>query len=38
MPASKDNLKGRLARYRQIKLGVIGRKFGKTKLHRKKDL
>jgi protein-S-isoprenylcysteine O-methyltransferase Ste14 len=33
-----ETLKDRLARYRQIKLSVIGRKFGKTKLHREKDL
>ena len=30
MPTSKDNLKDRLARYRQIKISVIGRKSGKT--------
>src|SRR5437870_318075 len=30
MPNPKDNLKDRLARYRQIKLSVIGRKSGKT--------
>ena len=30
MPNSKDDLKDRLARYRQIKLSVIGRKTGKT--------
>ena len=30
MPAPKDNLKDRLARYRQIKISVIGRKSGKT--------
>ena len=30
MPTSKDGLKERLARYRQIKIGVIGRKSGKT--------
>ena len=30
MPASNDDLKGRLARYRQIKITVIGRKSGKT--------
>jgi deazaflavin-dependent oxidoreductase (nitroreductase family) len=30
MPKPKDNLKERLARYRQIKLSVIGRKSGKT--------
>jgi len=30
MPNSKDDLKDRLARYRQIKLSVIGRKSGKT--------
>jgi deazaflavin-dependent oxidoreductase (nitroreductase family) len=29
MPTSKDNLKDRLAHYRQIKLSVIGRKSGK---------
>ena len=28
--SSKDNLKGRLTRYRQIKITVIGRKSGKT--------
>jgi uncharacterized membrane protein YphA (DoxX/SURF4 family) len=33
-----ETLKDRLARCRQIKLSVIGRKFGKTKLHREKDL
>ena len=30
MPKPKDDLKDRLARYRQIKLSVIGRKSGKT--------
>jgi hypothetical protein len=30
MPTSKDSLKGRLTRYRQIKISVIGRKFGRT--------
>ena len=30
MTASKGSLKERLARYRQIKLSVIGRKSGKT--------
>jgi len=30
MPPPKDDLKERLARYRQIKLSVIGRKSGKT--------
>ena len=30
MPAPKDTLKVRLARYRQIKISVIGRKSGKT--------
>jgi hypothetical protein len=30
MPNKKDNLKARLARYRQIKISVIGRKSGKT--------
>jgi hypothetical protein len=30
MPASNDDLKGRLARYRQIKISVIGRKSGRT--------
>ena len=30
MPTSKDNLKDRLSRYRQIKISVIGRKSGKT--------
>ena len=30
MPTSKDTLKDRLARYRQIKITVIGRKSGKT--------
>ncbi len=30
MPSSKDDLKQRLARYRQIKLSVIGRKSGRT--------
>jgi deazaflavin-dependent oxidoreductase (nitroreductase family) len=29
MPTSKDTLKDRLARYRQIKISVIGRKSGK---------
>jgi deazaflavin-dependent oxidoreductase (nitroreductase family) len=28
--SKKDNLKGRLARYRQIKLSVVGRKSGRT--------
>jgi deazaflavin-dependent oxidoreductase (nitroreductase family) len=30
MPNPKDNLKERLARYRQIKISVVGRKSGKT--------
>ena len=30
MPVSKDNLKDRLARYREIRISVIGRKSGKT--------
>jgi deazaflavin-dependent oxidoreductase (nitroreductase family) len=30
MPTSKDSLKDRLARYRQIKISVIGRKSGNT--------
>ncbi len=30
MPTSKDSLKERLTRYRQIKIRVIGRKFGRT--------
>ena len=30
MPNPKDDLKERLARYRQIKISVIGRKSGKT--------
>jgi hypothetical protein len=30
MPNPKETLKGRLARYRQIKLSVIGRKTGQT--------
>jgi deazaflavin-dependent oxidoreductase (nitroreductase family) len=30
MPSSKDSLKDRLARYRQIKISVIGRKSGHT--------
>jgi hypothetical protein len=30
MPTQKDTLKERLARYRQIKLNVIGRKSGNT--------
>jgi len=30
VPTSKDTLKDRLARYRQIKITVIGRKSGKT--------
>ena len=30
MPTPKDTLKDRLARYRQIKLGVVGRKSGKA--------
>jgi hypothetical protein len=30
MPNPKDSLKDRLARYRQIKLSVIGRKCGRT--------
>jgi deazaflavin-dependent oxidoreductase (nitroreductase family) len=30
MPTSKHNLKERLARYRQIKVSVIGRKSGQT--------
>jgi deazaflavin-dependent oxidoreductase (nitroreductase family) len=30
MPTSKDTLKARLARYRQIKISVVGRKSGRT--------
>ena len=30
MPTSKDSLKERLGRYRQIKISVIGRKSGRT--------
>ncbi len=30
MPPSKDDLKERLSRYRQIKISVIGRKSGRT--------
>ena len=30
MPSSKDGLRERLARYRQIKMSVIGRKSGQT--------
>ena len=30
MPAEKSELKDRLARYHQIKIGVIGRKSGRT--------
>jgi hypothetical protein len=30
MPTPKDDLKERLARYRQIKISVIGRKSGQT--------
>jgi len=30
MPTAKDTLKDRLARYRQIKISVIGRKSGQT--------
>jgi deazaflavin-dependent oxidoreductase (nitroreductase family) len=30
VPTSKDNLKDRLTRYREINLSVIGRKSGKT--------
>jgi deazaflavin-dependent oxidoreductase (nitroreductase family) len=30
MPTAKNDLKDRLARYRQIKLSVIGRKSGRT--------
>ncbi len=30
MPKSKDDLKDRLTRYREIKIRVIGRKSGKT--------
>jgi deazaflavin-dependent oxidoreductase (nitroreductase family) len=30
MPTHKDTLKDRLARYRQIKISVIGRKSGQT--------
>jgi deazaflavin-dependent oxidoreductase (nitroreductase family) len=30
MPSSKDDLKQRLTRYRQIRIGVIGRKSGRT--------
>jgi hypothetical protein len=32
MPNPKDDLKERLAPYRQIKLSVIGRKSGQTNL------
>jgi hypothetical protein len=28
--SSKENLKDRLARYRQITLSVVGRKYGRT--------
>src|SRR5215831_12535212 len=30
MPRTKDDLKARLSRYRQITIGVIGRKSGRT--------
>src|SRR4029077_13702758 len=30
MPTQKDKLKDRLARYRQIKISVVGRKSGQT--------
>jgi hypothetical protein len=30
MPSSRGGLKERLARYRQIKLSVVGRKSGRT--------
>jgi deazaflavin-dependent oxidoreductase (nitroreductase family) len=30
MPISKDSLRGRLTRHREIKISVIGRKSGKT--------
>lgn len=30
MPTRKDTLKDRLARYRQIKISVVGRKSGRT--------
>jgi hypothetical protein len=30
MPTQKDTLKDRLARYRQIKISIIGRKSGQT--------
>jgi deazaflavin-dependent oxidoreductase (nitroreductase family) len=30
MPTSKDTLKDRLTRYRQIKISVVGRKSGRT--------
>jgi hypothetical protein len=30
VPTQKDTLKERLARYREIKISVIGRKSGKT--------
>jgi deazaflavin-dependent oxidoreductase (nitroreductase family) len=30
MPTSKDTLKDRLARYREIKISVVGRKSGNT--------
>jgi hypothetical protein len=30
MPLAKEDLKNRLVRYREIKLGVIGRKSGRT--------
>jgi hypothetical protein len=30
IPTSTDDLKDRLARYRQIKISVIGRKTGQT--------
>ena len=29
-PSSKETLKDRLARFRQIKISVIGRKLGRT--------
>jgi hypothetical protein len=33
MPAPKDTLKDRLARYRQIKISVIGRRSGADNSH-----
>jgi hypothetical protein len=37
MPTSKDTLKARLTRYRQIKISVVGTKSGRTVSVRSED-